>query len=43
MYYALMNEALNRPGADQDPAAYDPDALVALVTGTILHGAGPHD
>ncbi|MEU0172198.1 helix-turn-helix domain-containing protein [Streptomyces massasporeus] len=43
VYYALLNEALNRPGADQDPAAHDPDALAALVIDTLLHGAGPHD
>jgi AcrR family transcriptional regulator len=41
VYYALMNEALNRPGADQDPAAQDPDALATLVIDTLLHGAGP--
>jgi len=41
VYYALLNEALNRPGADQDPAAQDPDAQAALVIDTLLHGAGP--
>ncbi|MCZ4512043.1 helix-turn-helix domain containing protein [Streptomyces sp. ActVer] len=41
VYYALLNEALNRPGADQDPAAQDPDTLAALVIDTLLHGAGP--
>ncbi|MFF7551012.1 hypothetical protein ACFZCU_46540 [Streptomyces canus] len=41
VYYALLNEALNRPGADQDPAAQDPDRLAALVIDTLLHGAGP--
>src|SRR3954467_15962077 len=25
VYYALLSEAINRPGADQDPAAQDPD------------------
>ncbi|TQJ85253.1 TetR/AcrR family transcriptional regulator [Streptomyces sp. SLBN-31] len=43
VYYALMSEALNRPGADQDPAAQDPDTLATLVIDTLLHGAGPHD
>ncbi|MFF7173572.1 TetR/AcrR family transcriptional regulator [Streptomyces pseudovenezuelae] len=41
VYYALLGEALDRPGADQDPAAQDPDALAALVIDTLLHGAGP--
>jgi AcrR family transcriptional regulator len=41
VYYALLSEALDRPGADQDPAAQDPDALAALVIDTLLHGAGP--
>ncbi|MGW6521770.1 TetR/AcrR family transcriptional regulator [Streptomyces sp. NPDC054950] len=41
VYYALLGEALNRPGADQDPAAQDPDALATLVIDTLLHGAGP--
>jgi hypothetical protein len=39
--YALLGEALNRPGADRDPAAQDPDAQAALVIDTLLHGAGP--
>ncbi|WP_405520919.1 TetR/AcrR family transcriptional regulator [Streptomyces canus] len=43
VYYALLSEALDRPGADQDPAAQDPDALAALVIDTLLHGAGPRD
>jgi AcrR family transcriptional regulator len=43
VYYALLSEALNRPGADQDPAAQDPDTLATLVIDTLLHGAGPHD
>ncbi|MGW0338111.1 TetR/AcrR family transcriptional regulator, partial [Streptomyces sp. NPDC003011] len=43
VYYALLNEALNRPGTEQDPAAQDPDTLAALVIDTLLHGAGPHD
>ena len=43
MYYALLSEALNRPGADQDPDAQDPDALATLVIDTLLHGAGPRD
>jgi AcrR family transcriptional regulator len=38
VYYALLSEAVNRPGADQDP-----DALATLVTDTLLHGAGPRD
>ncbi|MFI8829626.1 hypothetical protein ACIGPN_01165 [Streptomyces afghaniensis] len=41
--YALLSEAPNRPGTDQDPAAQAPDALAALVIDTLLHGAGPHD
>ncbi|WSQ08862.1 TetR/AcrR family transcriptional regulator [Streptomyces sp. NBC_01231] len=41
VYYALLSEALDRPGAGQDPAAQDPDALAALVIDTLLHGAGP--
>ncbi|MCX4432175.1 TetR/AcrR family transcriptional regulator [Streptomyces mirabilis] len=43
VYYALLSEALNRPGADQDPGAQDPDTLATLVIDTLLHGAGPHD
>ncbi|MGW2640042.1 TetR/AcrR family transcriptional regulator [Streptomyces sp. NPDC001348] len=41
VYYALLSEAINRPGAEQDPAAQDPDALATLVIDTLLHGAGP--
>ncbi|MFF4014130.1 TetR/AcrR family transcriptional regulator [Streptomyces sp. NPDC001843] len=41
VYYALLGEAINRPGAEQDPAAQDPDALATLVIDTLLHGAGP--
>ncbi|MDO0912628.1 helix-turn-helix domain-containing protein [Streptomyces sp. DT2A-34] len=36
VYYALLSEAINRPGAEQDP-----DALATLVIDTLLHGAGP--
>ena len=43
VYYALLSEALNMPGAAQDPAAQDPDTLSTLVIDTLLHGAGPHD
>jgi AcrR family transcriptional regulator len=43
VYYALLTEALNRPGTEQDSAAQDPDALAALVIDTLLHGGGPHD
>ena len=43
VYYALMSEALNRPGREQDSAAEDPDALAALVIDTLLHGGGSHD
>lgn len=43
VYYALLSEALNRPGTEQDPAAQDPDALATLVIDTLLHGGGPHD
>jgi AcrR family transcriptional regulator len=38
VYYALLSEALNRSGTDDDP-----DALATLVIDTLLHGAGPHD
>lgn len=41
VYYALLSEALNRPGTDEDPAAQDPDVLATLVIDTLLHGAGP--
>ncbi|MFI1352693.1 TetR/AcrR family transcriptional regulator [Streptomyces sp. NPDC020898] len=41
VYYALLSEALDRPGADKDPTAQDPDALATLVIDTLLHGAGP--
>lgn len=41
VYYALLGEALSRPGADQGPAAQDPDAQATLVIDTLLHGAGP--
>jgi AcrR family transcriptional regulator len=41
VYYALLSEALNRPGTQQDPAAADPDTLATLVIDTLLHGAGP--
>lgn len=41
VYYALLSEALTRPGADQDAAAQDPDALATLVIDTLLYGAGP--
>jgi AcrR family transcriptional regulator len=43
VYYALLTEALNRPGAEQESVAEDPDALAALVIDTLLHGGGPHD
>jgi hypothetical protein len=43
VYYALLTEALNRPGTDEAAAAEDPDALAALVIDTLLHGGGPHD
>ncbi|MDX3867672.1 TetR/AcrR family transcriptional regulator, partial [Streptomyces europaeiscabiei] len=43
VYYALLSEALNRPGVDQDPAVQDPDTLAALVIDALLHGAGPHN
>jgi AcrR family transcriptional regulator len=43
VYYALLREALNSPGAEQDPDAQDPDALATLVVDTLLHGAGPRD
>ncbi|KND37291.1 TetR/AcrR family transcriptional regulator [Streptomyces acidiscabies] len=37
VYYALLSEAIDRPGAEQDP-----DTLATLVIDTLLHGAGPH-
>jgi AcrR family transcriptional regulator len=43
VYYALLSEALNRPGTEQDSAAQDPDVLAALVIDTLLHGGGPRD
>jgi hypothetical protein len=43
VYYALLTEALNRPGTEQDSAAHDPDVLAALVIDTLLHGGGPRD
>lgn len=42
VYYALLSEAINRPGAGEDPAEQDPDRLATLVIDTLLHGAGPH-
>jgi AcrR family transcriptional regulator len=41
VYYALLSEALNRPGTEHDPAAQDPDALATIVIDTLLYGAGP--
>ncbi|WP_445042174.1 TetR/AcrR family transcriptional regulator [Streptomyces sp. SAS_272] len=41
VYYALLGEAVDRPGAEQDPAAQDPDAMATLVIDALLHGAGP--
>ena len=41
VYYALLNEALNRPGTEQEAAAQDADALATLVIDTLLHGGGP--
>jgi hypothetical protein len=43
VYYALLTEALNRPGALQDSGEDDADALAALVIDTLLHGGGSHD
>jgi AcrR family transcriptional regulator len=43
VYYALLTEALNRLGTEQDSAAQDPDSLAALVIDTLLHGGGPRD
>lgn len=42
VYYALLNEALNKPGVQQSPNLQDLDTLAALVIDTLLHGAGPH-
>lgn len=39
VYYALLSEALNRPG--DDPDDQDPDALATVVIDTLLHGGGP--
>jgi AcrR family transcriptional regulator len=41
VYYALLTEALNRPGTEEDSTAQDPDALATLVIDTLLHGGGP--
>ncbi|MDW6059076.1 helix-turn-helix domain-containing protein [Streptomyces sp. FXJ1.4098] len=41
VYYALLNEALNKPGSEADPVGQDPDVLATLVIDTLLHGAGP--
>jgi AcrR family transcriptional regulator len=46
VYYALLSEALNTPGAQPDPTeptrkTQDPDTLATLVIDTLLHGAGP--
>ena len=41
VYYVLLGEVLNRPGAGQDPADQDPDTLATIVIDTLLHGAGP--
>jgi hypothetical protein len=43
VYYALLSEALNMGGTDQNSPAEDPDALAELVIDTLLHGGGPHD
>ena len=42
VYYALLGEAINRPGAEQN-SEQDPDALATLVIDTLLHGGGPRD
>ena len=42
VYYALLTEALNRPGTEHDQAPQDPETLATLVIDTLLHGAGPH-
>jgi AcrR family transcriptional regulator len=41
VYYALLGEAINRPGVEQDSADEDSDALATLVIDTLLHGGGP--
>lgn len=41
VYYALLGEALNKPGVEQNPSPQDFDTLAALVIDTLLHGAGP--
>jgi AcrR family transcriptional regulator len=41
VYYALLGQAINRPGAEQDSAEEDSDALATLVIDTLLHGGGP--
>ena len=42
VYYALLSEALNKPGVEQNPNLQGLDTLAALVIDTLLHGAGPH-
>jgi AcrR family transcriptional regulator len=41
VYYALLGEAINRPGVEQDSAEEDSDTLATLVIDTLLHGGGP--
>ena len=43
VYYALLAEALNKPGVEQNPSPQDLDTLAALVIDTLLHGAAPND
>lgn len=40
VYYALLSEALNKPGVEQNPSPQDLDTLATLVIDTLLHGAG---
>ncbi|MFI6118936.1 TetR/AcrR family transcriptional regulator [Streptomyces sp. NPDC051064] len=40
VYYALVTEALQGPGAAEDPDTQNPDALATRIVDTLLHGAG---
>ncbi|MGW4983347.1 TetR/AcrR family transcriptional regulator [Streptomyces mirabilis] len=42
VYYALVTEALQGPGAAEDPDTHNPDALATRIVDTLLHGAGRH-
>ncbi|MEU1171020.1 TetR/AcrR family transcriptional regulator [Streptomyces microflavus] len=40
VYYALVTEALQGPGAAEDPTTENPDTLATRIIDTLLHGAG---